>query len=50
MKIKKKYGVDAVLKAYYAGAQAKRDGKPFITPPKLTPDEKKAWQNGYREG
>jgi ribosome modulation factor len=39
-----------VLKAYYAGQQARLSGKPSNMPPKLSKIEQKAWRNGYNEG
>jgi len=43
----KKAPVNKILTAYHAGERAKQEGKPSNAPPKLSPDEKKAWLNGW---
>lgn len=41
--------ISRILQAYYDGAKAAREKKPSNVPPRLTKDQKKAWQNGYRD-
>jgi hypothetical protein len=43
----KKVPAKKILTAYFAGEQAKQEGKPSNAPPKLGPDEKRAWLNGW---